>query len=256
MTEFDAGEFPYKFEVIELDKMFVDESYQRPLTKLVNKIFERFNPALIGTVVLSYREDSKLYALMDGQTRHAGVKKRLEAGQPAPAKLPAVVFFGLTQAEEAKLFSLFQTERQGVASAQRFRAALVGQDPEALAINHIATQIGYKIGPVSKTTISAVAALEKLYRDSPEILERSLEIFMEAWKDKHMPDGGAIRGMGYFLKRTADVDDERLAQRLSLVKPKDLKHRAAMLREGQGGIGGSSDRFVAGAIEGIYRAGR
>jgi hypothetical protein len=248
--EFDGNRFPYQFEIVPLDSMFVDQSYQRPLTSFVNRIVENYDPALIGTVCLSRRDDGR-YAIVDGQTRAEGVKKRRAAKMPAPDALPAVVFFDLTEADEAKLFAKLQRERRGINSFHRFRAARVGGDPEALAIDKIVNGSEYVVGD-KPGEISAVASLEKLYRKSPEILERALVIFKEAWKEKYVPNGESLRGMGYFLGEREKVDDETLARKLSINPPDVLKRRAAAFREGAGGVGMSSDRFMAMAIGAVY----
>jgi hypothetical protein len=259
-TERPVTEWPFSFELIDVRDMFVDEGYQRPLTTFVDKIKRKFDPALFGTVVLSRRERprredkrEKFYAVMDGQTRKVAVEELVDDGEldVRLVRVPAIVYFGLTRAEEASLFARLQKERRGIASYHRFRAALVANEKEPKAIHKIVTGIGYEIG-VEPTKVSAVAALEKTYRRSPELLERTMLILFEAWGERHVPKGEVIRGMGSFLEKAGDVDDSRLARRLSTVTPADLARRASALREGMG-HGGGSDKYMAGAIEAIYR---
>lgn len=252
--EVNVGDFPYEFRVVSISEMFVDDSYQRPLTSFVDRIIKNYDPALVGTLVLSFRDDGRRtqqrYAVVDGQTRMEGMR---ELGI---LTAPAVVFYDLTRQQEAQLFAKLQKERRGIASFHRFRAAFVGGEEEPKAIMRIATGAGYVIGIDDKRKqISAVAALEKVYRRSPELLERTLLILKEAWRDRHMPNGEVIRGMGYFLDRNENVDDDRMASRLSTISPEELKRRSSALREGAG-HGGGSERYMAGAIEGVYRAPR
>ena len=145
-----------------------------------------------------------------------------------------------------------QKERRGIASYHRFRAAVVAGETEAVEIQRLANECGYTLGTDAKSQISAVAALENVYRRDPTLLERSLVIFREAWQDKYMPSGAMLRGMGYFLERNEDCDDEKLARRLSVVSPTEMNKRASALKEGMG-HGGTQDRYMAGAIEGIYK---
>lgn len=243
-TDVNVSAFPYEFKVVEIAKMMVDSSYQRPLTSFKDKIVNNFDPALVGTLVLSHRADTEKYAVVDGQTRMAGMR---ELRMPSA---PAVVFYGLSRAQEAQLFAKLQKERRGIASYHRFRAALVGGDPEAAAISRICEEAGYEIG-IGNDKISAVAGLESVYRRSPELLERALVILRSAWTDRHMPNGEVLRGLGYLLQKEK-IEDDRMAQKLGIVSQDELRRRASALREG-GGSGGNSVRYMAGALEGVYR---
>jgi hypothetical protein len=242
-----VADWPYAFEVLNVADLFVDETYQRPLTTFAARIEKNFDPALVGTLIVSNRDDGR-YAIVDGQTRAAAIRK---LDGHAPQGVPCLVYYGLSQADEASLFARLQMERRGIASAHRFRAAVVSGDPEAIAIERIAHAAGYEIGEGSKGCLSAVAALEKVYRRSPDMLERVLKILRAAWGHAVMPNGELLRGMGYYMARNG-VDDDRMSARLATVTPSELKRRASALREGMG-HGGGSDKYMAGAIEGVYR---
>jgi hypothetical protein len=64
----------------------------------------------------------------------------------------------LTRAQEAQLFSDLQTKRRGMATYLRFRAALVAEDEEAMAIAAIVREAGFELD-VEETahTIKAIA---------------------------------------------------------------------------------------------------
>jgi hypothetical protein len=189
--------------------------------------------------------------VVDGQTRAAAVAALAKAGD-VPGVLPCLVYEDLTPAQEADLFARLQKERRGIASYHRFRAAVVAGEPEATDIQRIAAEVGYEIG-VGKDVVSAVAALEKVYRRSPEMLKRVLSIVRAAWGESYMPNGEILRGLGYLLSHAKIDDDRRLAERLGAATPEVLKRRASALREGMG-HGGGSDKYMAGAMEGVYRA--
>jgi hypothetical protein len=246
MTENE--DWPYTFEVLPLSKMIVDDAYQRPLTTFVDKITKNYDPALVGTLVVSKRS-AKEYAVVDGQTRMEAL------GLLDVTEVPCLVYLNLTQAQEASLFARLQKERRGIASFHRFRAALVAGEEEPTAINEICNDVGFKVG-LEKGEISAVAALEYAYRKDPEILERLLYVCIEAWGDDAVPAGDIIRGIALFMvdqrKAKKTVDDERLAQRLSGESPEALRRRASALKEGVG-EGGSGGRYMADAIAAAYR---
>src|SRR5688500_10587889 len=100
-SEFDLNALPYTFEILPIDLLFVDDSYQRPLTTFADKIEREYNPALLGTLVVSKREDARTtlgyrYAVVDGQTRMEGAARR------GVTELPCVVFHNLTKPQEAE----------------------------------------------------------------------------------------------------------------------------------------------------------
>lgn len=202
------GAFPYSFEVLDVDRLFVDPAYQRPLTTFSQKIEKNFDPALVGTLVVSERTEGDLagyYAIVDGQTRAAAIAS-LAARDEARLAVPCLVYRGMSQAEEAKLFARLQKERRGVSSYHRFRADLVAGEPEAVAINEIATRVGYEIG-TGTGKLSGVAALEDVYRRTPEILERALTISRAAWG----PDFGGGGGTGFIADAIEAAYGARLA---------------------------------------------
>lgn len=250
--------WPYRFEVLSLDRLFVDDSYQRDLTSFAQRIIRDFDPALVGCLVIADRSTStdadlrvkanarNRYATIDGQTR-AHAMRELEM-----TDAPCVVFEGLSRAAEASLFARLQTQRRGMATYMRFRAALVSEDPEAIAIEAIARRHGYEIGTGSTIgKISAISAMEYAYRR--ELLDAVLGTIRSAWPDREDGDvsGDMIRGLATFYRRTKNVDQNRLEDRLAMVTPAMLKHRASALREG-GGASGNAPGYMADAILGEY----
>lgn len=243
------GQWPYTFEILDVGELFVDDAYQRPLTTFAVRIERNFEPALVGTLVVSARPQGR-YAIVDGQTRAAAIVN-LAARDEAPIGVPCLVYRGLDQAAEARLFARLQKERRGVASAHRFRAAVVAGEERALAITAIAERAGYTIGPAGTKELASVAALEAVYRRGAEILERTLTTLRRSWPSV-IPSGDIIRGLGYLLAQEP-IDDERMAAHLHAVTPDELKRRASALLEGMGGAG-SRERYMAQAIAAVYRA--
>lgn len=246
--------WPYRFDLLPLDRLFVDKRYQRPLTTFVEKVTKHYNPALVGTLIVSEREDSR-FAVIDGQTRWEGMKHNGEE------VAPCLVYEGLTREAEAELFADLQTERRGMATYLRFRAALVAKREEAVEISKIVTGAGFDLG-VQETphTIKAIAALEYVYRRDPELLRTTMEILAAAWPDpdvEYRAGGDMIRGVAIFLTREKNVDVHKLMDKLASTTPSVIRHRANALKEGGGGGGGSTRAaYVADAILGVYMRGR
>lgn len=252
--------WPYRFEVIPLKHMFTDE-YQRKLSSFVDKIAADWDPALVGTLVLSQRSKTR-YALIDGQTRAEGARRN------NIKELPAVVYTDLTVQQEAELFAKFQTQRRAMHSADRFKAEVISGHETAVKIDEITRKHGYVVHSNTATVngltpINAPAALEYVYRGakdkraatrpSPELLERTLETITKAWPKKPESARSAIiiRGLGLFLAKEGRVDEERLATRLGKVQPTEIAKRAQALREGRG-ISGTNPRETAEAIAAQY----
>jgi hypothetical protein len=264
----DLTAFPYRFEIIDLHETFADEKYQRGLTSLAEEIADQFNPALVGTIILSERTGHKRdapfgpakekYAVVDGQTRRAGA---LKAGVD---QLPALVYEGMTRAQEASLFALLQRKRRNMMTHERFKAALVAGEAEAVGIDKIVRQLGYTVDRRGEgKTIQATAALEAVYRWDPQLLTRVVRILDTAWgaNATHRNDAfGAeiIRGLARFIRdmentNRQEVDDRRMIERLRRTSPADLRIQSGHLRQGRGG-GGSTAIYMAEVLLGVYRS--
>lgn len=244
--------FPFRFDVVAIRLMIVDKNYQRPLTSFAKRIEERFNPSLVQTVALSHRANGK-YAVIDGQTRMVAAEK---LGFEA---LPALVYEGLTLAEEAEIFMLLATERRQPKSWDRFRSALAAGNPEAKAIVSLVKSVGQQVGPDKSKQIGAINALETCYRRGPIELERTLLNLKAAWPDI-VPPGDMIKGMHLFytprdkkLKATREqVNDEKLVKKLQVATLAEVRLRAHAAKVAGRGKQSSAAMYIAGAIATIY----
>jgi hypothetical protein len=214
-----VGDWPYSFEIVD-----------------------------VGELVVS-RRDSGEHAVVDGQTRAAAIRELAAAGQ-IPGQVPCLVYSGLTQADEASLFVRLQRERRGMHSYERFRAAVVAGEPEAVAIKALCDRLGYRLGQQA-TELSAVSALENVYRRGSAVLERTLLLLRSAWGEEYMPSGDVLRGLGRLLDTTGGIEDEQLAARLKPLTPGYVKRLALEAAEGGRG-GGGMELHMADALEAIY----
>jgi hypothetical protein len=257
----DSANWPFEFAVVPIKNMLVDV-YQRPLTSFVDKIEKEFDPALLGTVVLSQRGRAE-YALVDGQTRAEGAKR------VGLAALPAIVYKGLTVEQEAELFAKFQTERRRMHTVDLFNAQVhAGLEPQ-VHVARIARKMGFKMHEVAsqgKDHIAAPMSLVWVYNsctsgsraaENPQLLETTLEVISEAWPSSPIEARSAqlIKGLGYYLHHYNDdekpIDVGRLIDRLGRVMPSELVKRAVNLREGRG-ASASSPKYMAEAIDSQY----
>jgi hypothetical protein len=241
-TKQQLRDWPHRYEVVPIDKIIIDETYQRELTSLADEIAEDPDPAMVGTVIGSERANGKV-ALVDGQTRFRGLQK---AGW---TELPALVYEGMTKADEAALFARLQRKRRNIATYQRFRAALVAGDKEANVIQKILKKHDLAVGAKGDNKVQAVAALEAVYRRDPILLDNVFGVLVRAWGTENVRDAFSadmIRGVARLMS-SQKVDVERLVARLGNTSPGKLQVRAGMLREGRGG-GGHTSAYMADAL--------
>jgi hypothetical protein len=243
------AEWPYRFDLIELDETYIDKRYQRDL----KPILTAYNPALVGVLICSERErGGKTLSVIDGQRRRDLIKTEgLTIG------VPALVFFDLTLEEEAELFYLIQKERKGVSQYERHRAEVVAKREVAVALERITKDEGYEIvqwDDKDMRHVTAVRTLERLYNREPELLRQVLHLIALTWDGVY----GATRekmlsGVALFIEQTPDVDEHRFVQRLGNVTPSALDVRATQLRDSKE-LTGASPKFLAEVIQTQYRS--
>lgn len=242
-------DWPYRFELVPLDELHVDAAYQRPLTTFWKKVHEDFNPALVGTLIVSEKSDGTKNVI-DGQTRLTAMREQ------GLLVAPCLVYERLSQSQEARLFSDLQTKRRAMRSYDRFRAQMVAKEPAALEIAKIVKAIGFELDveEVPGKTIKAIAALEKAYRVDPDHLADVLEILRDIWGTDNSDAVNAlmITGMSTFLLQQDRIDRDRLISRLKDVTPKLIINRSAQIREGNAGGSGGRSTSVATAITQEY----
>ncbi len=140
-----------EFGWVNLDDLVVDPRIQRPENNSeVNSIARDFEPAAMGTSTLSARVDgfgNTVLVVIDGQQRRAGALKARDkwAEKGFTGRVRADVHYGLTEADEAKLFRLLNF-RKSVQPIQLFKTALIEKNPEALAVQRILDELGIPFG--------------------------------------------------------------------------------------------------------------
>lgn len=241
----EAHSWPYRFEVVPVEELEVDSTYQRPLTSFWKTVNDNFNPALVGTLIVSEKSTGKKNVI-DGQTRLVAMR---EQGLTAA---PCLIYERLTRQQEARLFSDLQTKRRAMRSYDRFRAQMVAKEPMALEISRIAKAAGFELGveEIPGQTLKAIAALEKAYRIAPEHLEDVLDIIRDTWGTAN-PDATSaaiVTGLSTFVRQQERLDRDRLVSRLKDVTPKLILNRAAAIREGATTGSGGKATSVATAI--------
>lgn len=248
-------------KAICLDRLIIDSTVQRVEgvdEGRVKRMAEAFNPNALGTLIVSERANESLVCLDGAHRRAAG----LQADYSEP--VDCIVFVGLSEAEEAGLFLLYN-DKKDPSAMSRFKARVVAGDPVAQEISRIVAASGWRIGLSGDPGyIAAVQKLEAVYRHGgrtkevgahPEILKWVLDILAEAWiYEQKAADGMMLFAMGQLLGRFGEqIDTRTLVAKLRKNEPTQLIARARGLQSLQGG---GVPAALAKIIVGEYNKGR
>ncbi|HLR96474.1 MAG TPA: DUF6551 family protein [Jiangellaceae bacterium] len=229
---------------VSLDDITIDPKVQRQEgvdQRRVDKMAANFQPDALGLFILSQRPNGTLVCL-DGMHRRAAA---LAAGWNQ--YVDARVFTGLTIADEAALFLLYN-DKKDPSAISRFNARVLAGDEVAVEVNSIILKHGWRVSP-EKTKPGALAAIdatERVYRSGsrtlaeglhPLVLDRTLGLITGAWG--HDPVGthsSIIEGVGQLYGRFGDaIDTSKLVRELQDTSPRPLIGRAKSLRDIQKG---------------------
>lgn len=185
------------------------------------KLSEGFDPDKLGVPIISARPDGT-YVWLDGQNR-GSLTRRAGWGDQ---KIQARVFRGLTVAQEAELFLGHNDNRQ-VKPVYKFLAKVTAGDPDAVAINQVVNELGWKISDyVADRHVTAVRSLEKIHAgdkrsdsdmDGINTVRQTLRVTTEAWGYKaEAATGQLLQGIGMVFSRYGDaIDTSALVKKLS-----------------------------------------
>lgn len=147
-------------ESIELGRLEVDATYQRPLDlSRVKLMAANFDLNALASVRVNIRDDGRAF-IIDGQQRMAALKL---LGFGPEDLVDVLVQRGLTQEEEAREF-VQADKRVALRHTDLWRARTEAGDKIATAINTILAEFGMKIawGP-NDGNIQAVHQIERIY---------------------------------------------------------------------------------------------
>lgn len=234
LTDADNGRYR-DLQVVAIDDLHVDHAYQRELNQnLVEEILRDWDMVAADAITVSKRSNGRLF-IVNGQHRAAAAKL---AGE---TELLAFVYEGLTRAKEADL-RLKANNRRGDTSLERFHAQLTAGRRESRAIVALLDEFGTSINRVSSIHkgVNCVSAVEKMYREDPEMLRRTLRLVTEAFGVVAgvQATDAVLRGTFWFLKvHDGDYHLPSLRERLHTQGPEDLLRKARSHHAVAGGAG-------------------
>jgi len=231
-------------EWVAADVFTTDSSYDRPADqKRINKLAEEWMPGAMGAVLSSYREDEGQHYLIDGQHRIGAL---LRLGRKTDL-VPAVVYHGLTIAEEAELFVWFNKNRKALSPSELFYASIAENNAGAIEIKQVVDGLELELDSfgTKPNSVRCVQAIWRIYNAiGPAGLDSALSIPLVTWGTPFPHNAynerllGSIARLLHYYENKIDLDHLRM----TLVKeePDKWLNNAAALRSLQGG-----DRIIA-----------
>lgn len=230
-------------KTVSLDELIYDPKVQRAEgtdQRRVAKMAAEFDPDALGTIICSLRANGTL-AVLDGGHRWAAAKL---FGWTEP--LDAKVFVGLTTAEEAGLFLLYNNKKDPSAIS-RFLLRVVAGDEVASGINDVLGKHQWTVSPDPRPgALAAINKAEEVYRTGcgtlpagqhADLLDSVLDIITAAWEwETGSADGSMLAAVAQLMGRYGSaVDRNKLVREMQGTRPKVLIGRARSLRDFQGG---------------------
>lgn len=247
-----TANFNQRSEVLTIfsGAIFSDPAYQRLLDmKRVNKIVAEFKQELVNFPKVSFR-DGKYY-VFDGQHTLAALKMRNDE-KDLPVK--CLVFYGLSQKDEAVLFARQSGNSKEVASACRMKALYFAGDPDVVKFREATERTGLIMDFTCNMGIKHLVACTKAKRCYdrmiPEDYVDMLNIILEAWGGTAESLRAEIIGGMFEFYRAFRKKFKRgvLVDRLAMVQP------MAIIRDGKIVTRGGDKRFALKIVQ-IYNKG-
>jgi hypothetical protein len=255
-TTTPPGAFPY-IDVIRADLLFADPVYQRDLDpKRVTKMIHDFDQRLVGVLEVSARADGR-FAILDGQHRWAAICQAHPYG--TNAHLACQIHTGLTVEEEAHLYYELDTKRKNLSWWERWRARRGTGDPAVLAIEEVLTRHNLQVHPSAiDGNLRATKAIETIVTQLGELqmLDNVLVVLTSAYgRAFDAFDGALMQGVALVLGNydLDELDLDRLVTQLTDIPPRQLRARAASMREAHRG---TLPRLCAAVIVERYNSAR
>lgn len=182
-----------------------------------------FTELIANPPKVSYRDGH--YFVFDGQ--HTIVTRRaMNGGQDLP--IICKVYEGLTEEEEAMLFSRQTGVSTPLTAGAELRAALVGKDPESLAFVKATESTGLQLGLDNYRAPWKIICIRTAFKEykayGADLYKEALTMLAKGWEgDPDSLRSGILQGMVRFVALyQGEYDPERLVKRLHTVHPMTL----------------------------------
>jgi hypothetical protein len=198
--------------MLSKSRLGIDEQYQRKVNdRLIARIVSNWSWVACGVISVSTRDNGKTWFIVDGQHRWRAAKFIGNIDE-----LPCLCFALDTVRDEAIGFLAANAERRLPSLADQFKALLLTGDPNAVAMDKMATAYSRQIkAPASPTTVSCVSDFMRCLQANRAAMERVFPIMAEMCRGRIMP-GRLFRAMHGLERRitSGSLSDERWRKRV------------------------------------------
>lgn len=235
--------------VVQIDDLFVDHSYQRPLDmSRARRMAAAWDPRLLGLLDVADRgaEAPSRYAVVNGQHRlAAGVRAGL-------SHFACNVHEGLDLAGEATLMHELDRTTKKLSGHEKWRARRGAGDQVVLDVERIAAAHDLRVdSALADGVLRAYGAAEKLLQQGGEqLLDSTLAVLRGAYGLAAAAwQAPLVTGVGQLLRQHPDLNVARLTAALASTRPEALRSTATTLRDVESG---SLAELMTRAIAGAY----
>lgn len=217
----NIAEMPHEIMNINSRELVIPISYQRRLRpERVARIAAKFDEHIANEPKVSFRNGR--YYVFDGQHTIAA-RKRLNRGRDLLIRCK--VYRGLSESDEALLFSQQTGESAKLTASAKLRAMIYGGDPEAMAFQRATEAAGLHLGfdqaRGSKRIVCISTAFSEFKRVGAQVYKEALGIILDAWSGE--PDSlraETLQGIINFIEiYHNEYDRKRLVKNLHKVDP-------------------------------------
>ena len=212
----------------------------------VERIKAEFSPLVANPIKVSFREGK--YYVFDGMHTRAAIRSFNESDD---FPILCRVYYGLTEEQEAKLFSMQCGSSEAVSMGDRLRALEVAKDPDVLRFLKATRDSGFKMTLGRHSTenghIAAVCEAYKAFHTlGADEYTRMLKMLHKTWAGESWSvTRNMIAGMTRFMQMH-EVDSRVFVKALRETTGQEIKDEADRFR------GMSRDGAFASALAEIY----
>lgn len=166
---------------LPISALQVDKYQKKVRKRVVDEIVKNFNPAAVGVIHVSQREDGSLW-IFDGQHRTEALSKL------GFEYVDCLVFTGLTPEQEASGFIGHHAVSKPT-KIEEHKGKVFAKDKSALEIERIVGELGLRVvAGGMKDTIQSINTLYDIYEKNGEkVLKRVLNIIKEGFPNDDRP---------------------------------------------------------------------
>ena len=211
----------YKLMEINSRDLEIPDEYQRRLnTERVAKIAAGFNERIANEPKVSFRDGH--YYVFDGQ-HTISARKHLNGDNELP--ILCKVYYGMTEAEEARLFAMQTGYSAALTPGAKLRANLHGEEKASSEFYEATEEAGFHIGFERGGGVGRIICINTAFaefkRVGAEIYKEALTILLEAWGgDPESLRAEVLQGFIHFVELYHDeYDRNRLIYSLRSYEP-------------------------------------